>query len=363
MKKLLCALMVAALACSLLSACGSDRSGNGGSDGDARSIIDIKGRTVVVPEIVNKVFVDWAQGGTLLMTLGAADKFAVVSTRWFNDSDMAWSNIICPALAEIPRDLEPYSNLEALLAYEPDVVITSETGDYFKAEDYEGVGFPTVCVNFTDYDSFKQSMTVIGNVLGGEYAAKAARYNDFLDSNIALVTERLAGIGDADKQSVYYIDSRTDSAYFTRGTGEIQETWIKLAGGKYATHALAGGSGSIEMSKEKLLTLDPDVIIVGSQWQADAMKLLMSDDTLAELRAVKSGQVYRNPQGVFPWCKMGPEACMQMVWAAKLLYPDKFEDIDVAQMAKGFYLDFYGSELSNENIANILAGKLSPTGE
>jgi iron complex transport system substrate-binding protein len=188
------------------------------------------------------------------------------------------------------------------------------------------------------------------------------RYNDFLDGNIALVTSRLASVRDVDKRLVYYMDSRFDDAYHTVGVGEIQETWIKLAGGIFATEDLSGRN--LLITAEKLLSIDPDIIFIGSGAYDPYItrQMLESDPALVNLKAVRNNDIVIMPKGIFAWCRTGPEFCMQMVWAAKFLYPDKFEDIDVVQMTKNFYRDFYGTNVSDENIAKILAGKMPPAG-
>ena len=56
---------------------------DGGSDDQAdgtRTITDLDGRTVTFDENVDKVFVDWAQGLVILMTLDEIDKQAVVAS-------------------------------------------------------------------------------------------------------------------------------------------------------------------------------------------------------------------------------------------------------------------------------------------
>ena len=77
-----------------------------------------------------------------------------------------------------------------------------------------------------------------------------------------------------------------------------------------------------------MLDVDPDIVIIGAQNQADVYDQLMVDPVLAGMSAVKNGTVYRAPQGIFPWCRNGPEAAIQMVWAAKLLHPAEFADVD-----------------------------------
>ncbi|WP_345943217.1 hypothetical protein [Campylobacter concisus] len=53
---------------------------------------------------------------------------------------------------------------------------------------------------------------------------------------------------------------------------------------------------------------------------------------------------------------------MQILWAAKILHPEIFKDIDIAAETKKFYKEFLHYELSNDEINYILNG-LDPTGK
>jgi iron complex transport system substrate-binding protein len=325
---------------------------------NSREIVDMAGRTVVIPETVNRVFVDWPSGMTLLMHLGATDKLVTVDTS-FDTERMAWASIVCPDIANIPRIETQSLNMEEILSYEPDLVITSGRSRLL-VEDYERAGFPTVFVTFGDYETFKQSITVIGNILSDLYIAKADKINSYLDSNIRMVTERLADTYNANKKSVYYMDTRGVDTLLTVGVGEIQEKWIEMAGGLFATPEFTGRNQVITV--EKLLAIDPDIIIIGGHSQAIVLPMLLNDNILGELSAVKKNQIYRNPYGIFAWCWTGPEFSLQPIWAAKLLHPEKFVDIDMFEMTKNFYLQFFGTNVSDENIEKMLSGKISPNG-
>ena len=198
--------------------------------------------------------------------------------------------------------------------------------------------------------------------MGDEELAAAEKYNELLDSNIAMVQERTSALSEDDKQTVYYMDSRFNDAYHTVGTGEIQESWITCAGGILATKDDFEGR-NLEITAEKLLEIDPDIIVIGAQTQADVYEMLMNDAVLSELSAVKSGNVYRLPQGIFPWCRTGPEAAIQVIWAGQFLHPELFEDIDMKTVAKDFYKEFYGTDVSDEYIEEIMAGHLCPGGK
>jgi len=350
-EKLLFCLMLIVLGCLLFSTCIPKSNLN---VKNTKSIMDMTGTFVMMPNEINRVFVEGGSATTLVLTLGAVDKVLVLHPN-YDTKTFAWLNVICPQIKNIEKNDVPFNNVEALLQYEPDIVITIEKDNI---EKYRNVGLPVIYVSLTDYESCKQAMEILGSVLGEKELAAALRYNDFLDENLELTKLRLSGVNDVNKKSVYYMDSRFDDVYHTVGVGEIQETWIKLAGGKFATEDLSGRN--LLITAEKILQINPDIIFIGSGGMNSASihkQMLTADTTLANLTAVKNNDIVIMPRGIFSWCRTGPEFCMQMVWAAKYLHPDKFEDIDIIKMAKNFYRTFYGSDISDKDIAQILAGE------
>lgn len=355
-KQLLALALALTLLCTAFAGCGKV---DGNSDNGAkRTVTDMAGQTVELPETVEKVFCDWASGITLVMTLGATEKLVAVPAAFETDT-FAWAQEICPKIKDIQKDDAPFTNVEVVLNYSPDLIITNNKDNI---DTYKNLGLTAIYVNYNSNDSFKESMSIVGTALGTDEKAAADRYNTYFDENVKLVEKRLASISAEDKPSVYYMDSRFGDAYHTVGTGEIQEEWVTIAGGVLATAAEFEGR-NLEITAEKLLGLDPDIILIGAQKQAEVYDLLMADKVLAGMSAIKNNSVYRVPQGIFPWCRTGPEAAMQVVWAAKLFYPEQFSDIDIAEMAKSFYKDFYGTDVSLDSINGILAGKMFPEGK
>lgn len=318
-------------------------------------IVDMANREVVLTEPVDRVFVDWASGITLVMTLEATDRLVAVPSAFHSDT-FSWCQIICPTLNNIPDDDPAYENVEGVLKYDPQLVITS-TKDMI--EKYELLGLNVLYVKFTDDKSFQESIRTVGQALGETTYQQALSYCEYMDNNIEQVCSRTSILTDDDRPSVYYMDSRFTDPYHTVGRGEIQEAWITYAGGKLATAELFEGR-NIEITAEELLKIDPEIVMIGAQNQAVVKEMLIADPVLADLSAVKENRVFRIPQGMFPWCRTGPEAAMQSLWAGKLLHPELFEDISVIDVARNFYKQFYGAELTDEQLQGILAGKLTP---
>ncbi|MDR1182217.1 MAG: ABC transporter substrate-binding protein [Bacteroidales bacterium] len=338
--------------------CSQKRSGDSG----VRNIIDMSGQTIAVPKVVNKVHTDWISGSMLVMTLGATDKLTCVSPFLDGDS-FAWARLIIPEIEDAQKSMlanvqGDAINVEGVLALMPDLVITDRLS---RVEIYENAGLPVLLVNLDNYDNFKKAMLIIGEALGEFEFAKANAYNDYINRNIEMVTERLKDLEETDKQSIYYMYSTNSGPnWATVGRGEIQERWIKMAGGIFATEDL---DGRVEegISTEYILDKDPDIIIIGNTDQAAVYNQLTTMVEFSGLKAVKNNSIVRNPFGILSWCRTGPEYAMQMVWAAKLLHPALFTDIDIEEMAKDFYLEFYSMKMSDENIVKILQGESPPT--
>ena len=357
MKKKLTVLLVLMLALmSLVVGC----SQTGGSS--ERKVTDMTGAEVTLPAEVKSVINCWPSSNQIMITLGATDKqsayFATLQRPSFT-----WMQIVNPAIAaEETKTVGVNGSVtaEELLALEPDLVITANEDD---AVAWREAGLNAMCMMFNNYEGLRESVVKTGEALGGDAVARAEKYVEYLDGNINMVKDRLKDLKDEDKPTVYYMDGQQGKTpYLTSGNGTIQEEWITMAGGKLATDGLFEGM-SKEITPEQLLEIDPDYILVGGTNQAKVYDMLMNEKSLQGLKAIKNNHVYRIPQGTFQWCRFGSESALQVVWAAKTIHPDKFEDIDMKQMTIDFYKEYLDYDLSSEYADAILAGKSGPEGK
>lgn len=70
--------------------------------------------------------------------------------------------------------------------------------------------------------------------------------------------------------------------------------------------------------------------------------------------AVINQQVYKFPLGTHRWWPPSSDAPLALWWVAKVIYPEYFEDIEMEQEIKAYYQQFYGMELSDEAVSQIL---------
>jgi len=82
--------------------------------------------------------------------------------------------------------------------------------------------------------------------------------------------------------------------------------------------------------------------------------LIMNDEQWKDIKAVKNGKVYVNPQGAF-YSDYGSEGTLLLLYLAKTFYPDKFTDLDMVKETKYFYETFYGYKLTDDEASRILS--------
>ena len=320
------------------------------SAGATQTIIDIKGDAVEVPKDINKIVDLWHAHNQVIMMLGAADKL-VGTTEVFKKRP--WPNKIYPRLSEVEALVVGTGagevNYEEALSLQPDVVFASDDGVTATARQQ---GLSTVNVAFQDYDGLRKDIQITAEVLGSDAQDIAKEWQDLLDANIALVEERMKGIKEEDRVKVLHIAS-SDSFTKVDGRKCIVDEWIKLAGG---VNALDKEGNLIEVTMEDIVAADPEVIIMGVG-AASAVEQLKADPAWSGITAVKNGAVYANPNGVFSWDRYSGEEALQVLWAAKKFNPEKFEDVNIEQATKDFYLQFYGYQLTDDEVSRILNGE------
>ncbi|TDQ23410.1 iron complex transport system substrate-binding protein [Raoultella sp. BIGb0149] len=310
----------------------------------SRQLTDDAGRSVTLPDRVDRIAEGWFAHHSLLMTLGAGDTIVATVNR---PDSRPWMFHLTPRLNQALISRGPHFTSEALLARGAEVVFVARgNGD---AEAYRQAGLPVMEMSFTDYPSLARSVTTTAEVLGTPQAlARAQAYNRYLQQAIARIGQRTAALTDAERPRVLHIQSLKPLK--VDGGHTLIDTWIRLAGGQNAAVGIEGNMQ--EISPEKVLAWQPDVIILGAGCGDLAHSAYR--DLFSTLRAVKNHRVLQNPAGVFPWDRYGSESALQIQWAAKQLQPQRFAEIDMLAVTRDFYQRFFDYPLSEAEASRIL---------
>ncbi|MBN9071360.1 MAG: iron ABC transporter substrate-binding protein [Rhizobiales bacterium] len=319
---------------------------------DERTIVDSAGRSVRVPEKIDRVLAAGPPASVLLYVL-APEKMV----GWVREPSTEEKEF----LAGPYRDLPAYgmltgkgntANLETVLALKPDLIVDVGTVDptYASLADrvQQQTGIPYILIDGS-FVRTPQILREAGNLLGvtgrGE---ELARYAEDVMREIDTV---LAGVTADERPRVYY--GRGPKGLETGLAGSIN-TEILGAVGAVNVAQSAGKGGLANVSLEQVLGWDPDVILARSPaFQHD----VMSDPSWAGVAAVRQGRVYGVPSLPFGWFDSPPgvNRLIGVPWLLSVLYPDK-SPVDPAAAAYSFYHLFYHVDLTDGQLDGLLAG-------
>ncbi len=314
------------------------------SDTGKRTVVDALGNEVEIPDTINSICATYPAADAIVLMLGGGDK--LVATTSYNSTN-EWFIRMLPKITTLPQpfaDLKA-GNLEEAMSLAPDIIITSGQSNL---DAFNSAGLAAVAVNMSNIDDLKFVITLIGEILGGDAVQKAADLIAYYDANISLCSSRTDSIADADRPTVFYAAGKMTT---TEGNGSIVKDWTELAGGVNVAAENGVDGMFIDITQEQLMQWDPDVIICRDAATKDEY---YNDPTLSALSAVKNDRVYVNPKSVYVWCVRSADEAIQPLWAATVIQPELFSDIDMVEETRTFHNEFYGLDLTDDEINSIL---------
>jgi iron complex transport system substrate-binding protein len=312
--------------------------------GATKTITDMAGVQVEVPIKIERIADAWRAHNEVLTMLGVGEKIVATSIP---ATACPWLHKVNPQMNNAVVCFTTDVNMEELIKTDPDIVFVSVGTKY--VDTIKAAGIPVVQLNFTDFDSLKACYKLTGEILGKETSKRADEYIEYLDGKIADLTKVTSKV--TDKPTVLHIAS-VDPLQVD-GATTIIDNWIKVAGG--INSAAVDITGNFKpVSMEQILQWNPDIIILMSS--AVKADLVNTDAIWQEVPAIKNNKLYKNPEGAFPWDRYSAEEAMQIQWAAKILYPEEFKDLDLVKETINFYKKFMNYNLTQEEANLILQG-------
>ena len=242
-------------------------------------------------------------------------------------------------------------NPEQVIALRTQLLFLPENMRVAQPDVLQQAGVKVLSLRANSMQALVDRVMLSGEALGPDAAQVAQRYQRYFQRNVALVRERLKDLPDAQRLKVYH---SMGSALTTTGRPSLNQDWMDLAGARnVAAEWFSGAKNSAgEVPLEKIAEANPDVIVAMNKRDAD---IIRHSPQWQGIAAVQRQRVYVNPKGMFWWCRETSEEALQFLWLAKTLYPQRFQDIDLPQETRRFYHDFFGIDLSDKQIQEILS--------
>jgi iron complex transport system substrate-binding protein len=236
------------------------------------------------------------------------------------------------------------------VAYGPETIFSTEQREQLAQA---GVAFVGIN-NIANVQGLCESFQIIGNILGEAEAARAREFVAYYQGNIQDAAARTASVPAGQKVrflSLVY----SAGAYSTINGRDICNEYIEAAGGiNLAKDYMGPAAGTaLTVDAEQVVSWNPQVIMASNRPGREA---ILRDPALQTVDAVKAGKVYVCPNGIYRWSVRSGEGAMIPLWLGTIMYPDRFADVDMAAVVRDFFKRFYAYDISDADIAVVLAG-------
>ncbi|ACJ01082.1 iron ABC transporter substrate-binding protein [Rhodospirillum centenum] len=338
------------LRCALILLVGIGPAAGTASAAGTRSFQDDTGRTVPVPDRVERVFGAGGPAAILLYTLAPERMLG-----WPRENAGEVKAFLAEPYAALPATGQltgraATASPEAVVALAPDLILDSGSTGATYADLAERVqrqtGIPYVVLT-GDFAATPATYRRLGALLGLE--ARAGDLAAWAEGMIAEIDRRLASLPPERRVRVYY--GRGPDGLETGLAGSINTEVLERVGAVNVAVS-AGAGGLAQVSLEQVLAWAPDAIVTTD---AAFYDLARHDPRWAGLRAVREGRVHLAPRLPFPWVDFPPgvNRLIGARWLVSVLYPDLFPE-DIRPVVRDFFERFYHRSLSDAELAGLL---------
>ena len=317
----------------------------------AGTITDSAGRTVEVPDRITRIYASGPPGAVIIYAL--APDMLIGWPRGFTQEELAYVPEAFRDLPEVGRltGRGGTANLEVVIREKPDLIVDfgSLRDTYVSLANrvQAQTGIPNILIDGR-FEATPAALRLLGKALGRyEVSEIQARYAERLFAELDKI---LKDIPDEKRPRVYL--ARRADGLESGAVGSINTEILERAGGKNIVGEVPGRRGLVQMTMERILLANPEVVVT---WDRNFYDSVWTHPVWSKVDAVKNKRVYLSPSKPFGWIDRPPSVnrLMGLRWITHLLYPQLFP-MDLVEETRRFYELFFHVTLSDEEIRNLL---------
>ena len=318
-----------------------------------RLITDSEGREVEIPEKVESIVC--LNVGALRYTCYMQAQDLVIGVEDY-EKEQSISRGYNYVNFELFQDLPVVGNNgehypEEIIYADPDVIVMSAYDDSDADSLQEKTGIPVVVVPGSDsmmdegaYETFR----IMGELYGKE--DRAQELIDYMDSIKEDLETRTADVAEEDKLTAYVAGVSYKGAHGFEGTEAGYGPFAAINAKNLADET--GQTGPFDIDPEQVLAWDPDVIFV----DFNGLDLVNEDyasnpEYYEQLTAVQEGRVYSQISFRSSASNLDT-ALADTYYAASVLYPEQFADVDPEEKAAEIFEMLLGENFYEDLKAN-----------
>ena len=296
-------------------------------------VTDQLGRDVLIPETVSSVAVSHGPMLALVVALGGGDLVVGTGPK---ASGRTIYEVVAPNVIEAPQiGQQANLNLEELANISPDLFILSARNRDM-LPDLDMLGIAGVAVDPENFETIITSMRIIG---------AAIQNTEHVENIIQLFEQRLAWT----RERAAQVTHNPTALLFGRGVTEvaaanmIQADLLEIAGAINLASDVEGTS-YVDVGIEQVLLWNPEYIFI-SAWGPLQPEDFFDEPRLAEVTAVRDGNVFKIPSDAEWWDTPSVVTVLGAIWVTHMIHPDLITAEELDYAVEEFYYLLHGIRL------------------
>ncbi|MDR0500804.1 MAG: ABC transporter substrate-binding protein [Coriobacteriales bacterium] len=188
---------------------------------------------------------------------------------------------------------------------------------------------------------------------------------EYFTKTLAMIKSTVDSISDAERKSVYLSEGKGGLQTDPVGSLHVQDALdlLKIRNVVQLPGSEGQGMGMPSVSIEQIINWAPDAVLVSEYSMSDSAKSDLYNEILADanwqnVSCVKAGEVYQIPQSPFSWFGRPPSVMRLLgcLWLLEKLYPKQSAaaGIDLKSETRRFFSTCLNYELSESEIKMLL---------
>lgn len=248
-------------------------------------------------------------------------------------------------------------NVEELMKINPDVFFEIAT-DEKSIEQARKAGINTVAIKAIDAAAAEPLATFNSWLqLTGEIASTTERADKFIEIGTAVQNEiytKIDSLTKEEKPNALMMYQLSEQAITVGGKNFFGNQWLNATGANDVAENDVTGRKDVNM--EQIYEWNPEIIYLTNftpMQPEDLYNNTIPGQDWSEVEAVKNKQVYKIPLGIYRWFPPSGDAPLMLKWLANNNQPELF-NYDMNAEIKSYYKDFYGYDVTDDEVEQIL---------
>ena len=331
------------------------------TQGEYHTVVDHAGNEVEVPYDIERIAVAdiYPLPSVLSVFFDSAEKIVGMAPASMTAAQNSLLSELYPEILNADTSFTDGTtiNVEELIKLDPDVVFygasNPEIGEQLKNAGIPGIA---ISVNKWDYNAIETLdnwISLISEMFPDN--DKTELVSDYSNEAYDEIQQRVADMTDEERARVFFLFQYSDTTIATSGQNFFGQWWADAIGAVNVAQELTTDNAN-QVSMEQIYGWNPDTILITNFNQAtpdDLFNNTIGSYDWSEIDAIKLGQVYKMPLGMYRSYTPGVDTPITLYWLAKTVYPELFEDIDVTEKTIDYYDSVFGVQLTEEQAESI----------